>query len=233
MNSPPPADMPRARFAELLGRSLHDLRNPLSVVRSSLEWLGLELELAERARAEREEIMDAVHDASTATTRILTILEDLAMLSQVESGARLSRGVVDVGTSIGRIASAAHARFAPRGVTVMALTRAPLLVPADARLVERAIEVLVEVCACATPPAGCIELDARIVDVDTGARAVEITIGRRGVVALEGREAAIEALASGGIGVYLALRVFEVHGGSLVVPMTTTVPQTIARLPLA
>lgn len=231
MNSPPPADVPRARFAELLGRSLHDLRNPLCVVRASLEWL--DLELAERALAEREEIMAAVGDASAATTRILTILEDLAMLSHVESGAQLSRGVVDVGATIGRIASAAQVRFGPRGVTVMALAPAPLHVPADARLVERAIEVLVEVCARATPPTGCVALDARIVDVDTGAGAVEITIGLRGMVAIDGREASIEALASGGIGVYLALRVFEAHGGSLVVPMTTTAPQTIVRLPLA
>ena len=197
MNSPPPADLPRACFSQLLGRSLHDLRNPLSVVRASLEWLELEL-------AEREAIMDAVRDASTATTRILTILEDLEMLSHLESGAQLSRGVVDVGASIGRIA-----------------------------LVQRAIEVLVEVCARATPPTGCVELDARIVDVDTDAGAVEITIGRRGAVAIKGRETSIEALASGGIGAYLALRVFEMHGGSLVVPMTTTGPQTIMRLPLA
>lgn len=226
MNPPPPADLSRACFSQLLGRSLHDLRNPLSVVRASLEWLELEL-------AGREAVMDAVRDASTATTRILTILADLEMLSHIESGAQLSRGVVDVGASIGRIASAAHARFASHGVAVMALTPTPLYVPADARLVERAIEVLVEFCARATPPTGCIQLDARIVDADTDAGAVEITIGRRGAVAIKGRETSIEALASGGIGVYLALRVFEMHGGSLVVPMTTTGPQTIVRLPLA
>ncbi len=221
-----PDDEARARFSELLSRSIHDLRNPLSVVRSSLEWLEAEL-------TEREDVGDAVRDALTATSGILTILQDLERLSRIEAGAAISRGVVDVGATLERIASAARARLARGDVAVVALATGPMHVPGDVRLVERALEVLVEVSARVAPPASCVEIDAHVHE-DEGT--VEITIGLRGTAATEGRVASIEALASGGIGVYLALRVAEVHGGSLVVRTTTTTREflgTTVRLPLA
>ena len=214
------------RFSDLLGRSLHDLRNPLSVVRASLEWLEMDL-------TEREEIIDAVRDASTATTRILTILEDLDMLARLESGAELPRGVVDVGATLERVAAATHAQLLPSGVAVVVLRAPPMHVPGDVRLVERALEALVDVCGRAGPLASCVEIDAHVVDVESDSGAVEITIGLRGTVAIEGRLASIDALGNGGIDVYLALRAIEEHGGSLVVRRTQTVPQTIVRLPLA
>jgi signal transduction histidine kinase len=72
-----------------------------------------------------------------------------------------------------------------------------------------------------------------VVDVEDGRGAVEIEIGLRGTAPDGGRVGSIEALASGGLGVYLSLRVAEEHGGTLVVHPTATVPRTILRLPLA
>jgi signal transduction histidine kinase len=227
MSPSPSVEPSRERLRELLGRSIHDLRNPLSVVRASLEWLEIEL-------AGREDVLDAVRDASTATSRILLILEDLATLSRLESGDPLAHGAVDIGATIERVAVAANARLQVRGLSVVALpATAPLHAPGEGRLVERAIEALVDVCARGAPAGGCVEVGARVVDTDGDAPFVELSIGLRGALIEPGQVGSIEALASGGVGVYLALRVVEVHGGSLVVHMTTTVPTTILRLPLA
>ncbi len=221
-----PMDSGPARLRELLVRSIHDLRNPLSVIRASLEWLDVEL-------TGREDVLDAVHDASQATTRILTILEDLDMLSRIESGEAVVAGVVDVGGAIARLASSANVRLESRRVTVAAFTTAPIHVPADVRMLERAIDALVDVCARSASVAAIVELDARVVDVDSGSGFVEISVGLRGTVAAGEGALSIDALASGGIGVYLALRVAEAHAGSLVVQATETVPRVILRLPLA
>jgi signal transduction histidine kinase len=227
MSSPPPLEQSGERLRELLGRSIHDLRNPLSVVRASLEWLELEL-------AGRDDVLDAVRDASTATSRILLILEDLDTLSRIESGDPLVRGAIDIGATVERVAVTAAARVGSRGLTVVALpATTPLHAPGDGRLVQRAIEALVDVCARGAPPGGCVEVGARVVDTDGEDPVVELSIGLRGAITKPGQVGSIEALASGGVGVYLALRVVEAHGGSLVVHMTTTVPTTILRLPLA
>jgi K+-sensing histidine kinase KdpD len=228
MSPSPPVEPKSDRLRELLGRSIHDLRNPLSVVRASLEWLELEL-------TGREEALEAVRDATTATSRILRILEDLATLSRLESGDALALGVIDVTALLGRVAAGAGASLAARGITVVSLATTPLHAPGDVSLVDRAIEALVDVCARGAPPAACVEVDARVVGGGAGseAAALEVSIGLRGAIPRAGQVGSIESLASGGIGVYLALRVVEVHGGSLVVHMTSTVPTTVLTLPLA
>jgi K+-sensing histidine kinase KdpD len=221
-----PTEPSRERMRELLGRSIHDLRNPLSVVRASLEWLEVELK-------GQEDALDAVRDASTATGRILVIIEDLDILSRLESGEPIVRGFVDVGATLRRVAAKTNAYLEPRGVTVESVAAAPVHAPGDSRLIERAIEAFVDVCARGAQSGACVEVDARVVDLDTENAAVEISIGLRGTSAIDARKLSIEALASGGVGVYLSLRVVEEHGGSLVVEPTETVPRTVLRLPLA
>lgn len=225
MDSSPPLDRSSSRLKELLGRSVHDLRNPLAVVRASLEWIELEL-------ADREDILDAVRDATTATTRILGILEDLDTLSRLETADASGYGVIELSEVIARVAVATNARTEPRGVDVVSLATAPIHARGDDKLLARALEALVDVCVRAVPSAGSVEVDARVVEAESEARWVEISIGLRGTVATDGHTASIEALSSGGLGVYLALRVVEEHGGSLLVHPTTTVPRTTVRLPL-
>jgi|GEM_PF-3526479 len=225
MNSSPPLDASRSRLRDVLGRSVHDLRNPLAVVRASLEWIELEI-------ADRADILDAVRDAMTATTRIVGILEDLDTLARLEAGDASGRAVFELSEILGRVAVATSARMEPRGVDVVSLATAPIHVRGDDKLVARALEALVDVCVRGVPSEGSVEIDARVVDAESEARWVEISIGLRGTVANDGQPASIEALSGGGLGVYLALRVVEVHGGSLVVHPTTTVPRTTVRLPL-
>jgi hypothetical protein len=60
---------------------------------------------------------------------------------------------------------------------------------------------------------------------------LEIAVGVRGAVPVGPPAASIDALASAGLGVYLALRVIEGHGGSMLVVPTVTAPRVLVRLP--
>src|SRR5438128_1864870 len=75
-----------ARRRGLLERAVHDLRNPLAVVRASVEWLEVEL-----APPEDSEALDALRDASAATLRALAILDDLEVLAGLEAGRSFAR----------------------------------------------------------------------------------------------------------------------------------------------
>ena len=65
----PPTASQAPRRSELLERAVHDLKNPLAVVRASLEWLEVEL-------AGDDDALDAVRDATIASGR-QELLENL------------------------------------------------------------------------------------------------------------------------------------------------------------
>ena len=216
---------------ELLERTVHDLKNPLAVVRATLEWLEVEL-------ADRPDALDAVLDASTSAARMMSIVGDLDTIARLETGLSVTRGRVHVDTIVGAVVAAAGARLATRRIIVAATSSSAAEANVDEPLLTRAIDALVDVCARGTPAGACIELDARVVAQDPGADegggpVLEIEVGIRGVVSEGGPAASIETLASGGLGVYLALRVLEAHGGTLIVIPTATVPRVVARFPSA
>jgi two-component system OmpR family sensor kinase len=224
-----PADAaPHSLGRELIERTVHDLKNPLAVVRATLEWL--ETELVDRAEA-----LDAVHDATTAAGRLMAIVEDLDVLAHLESGRNVARRRVDLAAASRAASASAGARLASRRITVNAAAAGKVQAAGEEPLLTRAIEALVELCARGASSGACIDVAARLVAGGGPASAegavIEITIGVRGTVPTEAPSASFEALSSGGLGAYLALRVVEAHGGSLLVVPTATVPRVLARLP--
>ena len=210
--------------SEVLERTVHDLKNPLAVVRSALEWLEVELE-------GREDALDAVRDATTAATRLLAIVDDLDALARLERAGAIAGEAMELTSIIGQVTAAAAIRLAARGLSVTSSAPTALPTNGDAGLLGRAFHVLIDACARGAPSGTCIELRARLTGGERSAGAIEIEIGQHGTVPAAPETDALDALGSGGLGAYLALQVASAHGGSLVVLPTATMPRVLMRLP--
>src|SRR3954452_9009844 len=112
----------KAGERELLEQAAHDLRNPLSVVRASLEWLEVEL-------VDRDDALDAVRDARLAADRLLEIADDLDSLARLRSEGGdpgLQAHVLLVPLVASVVASASSANLGRRGITVVSTANTPL-----------------------------------------------------------------------------------------------------------
>ena len=202
----------------MLERAVHDLKNPLAVVRSSLEWLETEL-------ADRSDALDAIRDALTASTRLILIVDDLDLLGRLD-GATVARSAVDIGAIVGQVSAAVIGPLGARGISLASLAPSGIVVKGDAPLIRRSIESLVDVSARGSASGSCVEVEVRRV-----AGHVEIEVGVRGVPVSGAPEVSIDSLATAGLGGYLAFRVAEAHGGTMHVLPTAAFPRVVVRLP--
>jgi K+-sensing histidine kinase KdpD len=199
---------------EVLERAVHDLKNPLAVVRASLEWLEMELQ-------GREDMLDAIDDATAASNRLATIIDDLDTLARLgKEGVRI-RDAVAIVPLVESVVSAAAERFTRRGLSAVTIAAGDMSTHGDPALLERSITALVDAAARGAPAGSRVE-----VTVEGG----EIGFALAGSEDAGGA-ATLDALESAGLGVYVALRAVEAHGGSLQVIPTTLLPRITVRLP--
>jgi two-component system sensor histidine kinase BaeS len=225
-STPPDHDPPsvdQTRRSELLERAVHDLKNPLAVVRASLEWLEVEL-------VDREDALDAVRDAGTAAARLLAIVEDLSALAQLEGGRRVTHDPIDVDTMLNLVTATTSARHAARRMTLAVTAPPGLIVRGDGNLVVRLFEVLVDVSMRGAPLGACVEVMLHRPDEDPST--IEIEVGLKGTVAKGPPTPTLDSLANGGLGIYVAFQVALAHGGSLLIVPTATNPRVRVRLPM-
>lgn len=212
--------------SELLERAAHDLKNPLAVVRSALEWLAVELE-------GREDALDAIRDATTAGERLVAIVDDLDALARLDRTMAVATETMDVTSMIGQVMAASASRLAERGLTIVSSSPAEVRIPGDSHLVVRSVHALVDACARGAAAGTSIEIQVRVTvaGAEQADEVVEIEIGHAGTSPSAPGTSAIDTLASGGLGVYLAQQVARAHGGALVVLPTETMPRVVMRLP--
>lgn len=204
--------------AELLERAVHDLKNPLAVVRASLEWLEEEL-------VDRPDALDAVRDSATACKRIVRIADDLELLARLESGGPVERRPVPVAAWL---ASASAACAPPRGGSVVVVETADDLGAAtgDSAQLARALEALIDACVRGARAGSVVQITAKK-DGD----ALAVTVAARGAVDAMAPGASAHALATTGLGVHLALRVAAAHGGGLTLVATDSAPRITLTIP--
>lgn len=205
---------------DLLERATHDLKNPLAVVRSTLEWLEVEL-------AGSENLLDAVHDASTATTRLMAIVDDLQLLAGVGDDVRSAAPVL-IGDVVEQAAVSATSRLAAKQIAVTALpipaAAAKASVRGDVALLSHAVLAVVDAVGRGAPRASAIDLS---LDVASGS-GVEIFAIVRGDAR---SDEPADPLSVSGISVFVASRIAAAHGGELRAFAGATVPSIAMVLP--
>jgi signal transduction histidine kinase len=123
------------RDREVLLRAVHDLRNPLAVLRSMIEYLDSEL------AARGGDVADALKDGDVAARRLVTILEDMELLGTLDAGS-LHREKASLATLLG---SATKTPFENR-------VPATVVLDVDADLLRRAFGALLDLLGRAAPP---------------------------------------------------------------------------------
>lgn len=198
---------------ELVQFIVHDLRTPLMVVQMSLAYV------AESMVNDPAETRDALRDASESMVRVMDLVSDLLSVSRLEEARMpLDRSHVDLVRLIEGIASHYRPRVAGRAI-ILESHVAPLTLVADAALLRRVVENLVDNSLRHTPPSGRVRLDASMRD-----GLVRVVISNTGPpVPRDDRVSIFERFSRGsspasvpgavGLGLYFCRRVAEAHGG--------------------
>ncbi|MFO0727154.1 MAG: HAMP domain-containing sensor histidine kinase [Myxococcota bacterium] len=202
---------------EVIQFLLHDIKNPLAVVHANLEFLK-SFDLGEQS-----ELVDALEDAREASRRIQRMIEDTQLVSRLESRELVPQPKPFALSAALEAAKKGVIREAQRKSLGVELDAPPdLSVHADAMLVRRALDNLIEAALRHTPRGGRIQISARshpggAVSVgvcDTGAPLPEPDRARAFDKAGPGRERG-RSLGNVGLGFYLCRLIAEAHRGKL------------------
>lgn len=218
------SDTEEGSHREALRRAVHDVRNPLAVLRASLGWL--EAELAGNPHIVAD-VADALRDSSLATTKLVRIADDLALLTLLHEPAAPVHVPVVLGPIVDAAALASTAG-APEGTTVVVMPRtfdeAWFTTTGDVALLTRAIEASVEAVVRGAAVGSRIEIVATI--ITTG---LEIVVAAAGDV---GPFTEHDTLTGYGLALHVASRIASAHGGALEVMGGARAPRiqlTLAR----
>jgi signal transduction histidine kinase len=206
--------------SEFLANMSHELRTPLNAI------IGFSEVLVEQMFGEvNAKQMEYLKDIHGSGQHLLTLINDVLDLSKIEAGhMELELSELDLGDLLEHTLALVRERAARNGLT-LALDVPPDLPPwvADARKIKQVLLNLLSNAVKFTPAGGSVTLAARLGD----AGAVEIAVTDNGVgIAPQDQAAVFEAFrqASGsylrksegtGLGLALAQRFVELHGGTL------------------
>ncbi len=201
------------REHELTSFITHDLKNPLAVVATNVAFAKKQL------AAEQAEAAEALGDAADAVGRLVRLIDSLRVREEATLVPRLERVLLEpLCAAICR----AHRREADqRGLVLDGAIEPGLALSADAFLLRRVLENLMENAVRYTPANGRILLAA------VGGSGVTVSVSNSGQPIPEGERERLftkfarldpEVHRAGrGLGLYFARRVVEAHGGRIYV----------------
>jgi two-component system, sensor histidine kinase and response regulator len=209
---------------EMSALIIHDLKNPLSVIQSNLDYV------LEQLHDIDSECMEALVDSRMAGRRLIRLLSNLYDLAQLEgSRLELRRSPTNVVQLLHDITQQRRVLAQSRHITLeVADAPAPKL-QADGDLLARAVENIIDNSLRHTPREGRIELSVK----DAGSD-VQIRIGNTGpAVPAEVRGVIFEKFGQVlpgigrmnlGLGLYFCRLAMEAHGGRIWVEETAALP---------
>ena len=226
---------------ELTELIVHDLKAPLSALRSGLDWVRGQLP------PDQPELGEAIADADAAARRLGAMIGDLLAVSRLDQGdLPLRRQSVSLRSLFDLIAHTYTRRAAEKGIALTsdftdaagADAHAPVQVEvhADPTLLQRVMENLVENALRYTRPNGQIQLSA-VRRAEARTRPVEIAVSNDGPPIPAPERARIfhkfargegdaedTPAGSAGLGLYFCKRAIEAHGGAIAVVETADWP---------
>lgn len=200
---------------EMLQFIVHDLRTPLMVAQSSVQYAGGSL------TTDPVEALEALRDASDSIIRVNDLVNDVLAVTQLEQAQlRLDPRMVQLDPLVARLTGTYSRKARARAVRLGSHV-APVVVRADEALLRRVLENLLDNSLRHTPADGEVEVGASATDDH-----VRIAVSNTGPpIAPEDREAIFEKFARGrgpgsrpgavGLGLYFCKRVIEAHGGTI------------------
>jgi signal transduction histidine kinase len=218
---------------ELTQFLVHDLRSPLAVVSSNLGWIREEIS------KEKEEVIEALMDATEATRRLQQMVDDLltvARLDEAQFPVRFES--VHLGALVHALLGEHEQKAKLRGVSISS-NDADAIVRADPMLLKRVIENLLDNSLRHAPSRGRVHLEVRKNAL------VEICVSNDGpAIPVDERERIFDkfyrverdrsAMRTPGLGLYFCKRALDAQGGEIDVGETPDWPTTfVVRLPEA
>jgi signal transduction histidine kinase len=194
----------------------HELRTPLNAIIGFSDVLHEEMfgELNERQR-------ECVRDVLDASRHLLSLINEVLDLAKVEAG-RMELELSDVSLSETlRAGLTMHAERASRGGVALGLDldHADVIVEADERKLRQAVFNLVSNAVKFTPPGGRVDVSAQlaadVVEVAVTDTGLGIAAGDRELIFDEFRQANGPRDDGTGLGLPIARRFIELHGGRL------------------
>jgi signal transduction histidine kinase len=205
------------RRAEFLAMLAHELRNPLSPIRTGLQVLRL---------AESKELLERTHTMIERQVQNLSrLINDLLDVSRVTRGTiQLNRTVVDVGQVLSQVAEARWRSAIEKGLTLEVCARGEraICVNADAMRVEQMVDNVLSNAIKFTPAGGRVTLQVIQEAEEAVIRVRDSGIG----IPSDMLESVFELFAQtprtldrteGGLGIGLTVvrTLAELHGGSV------------------
>lgn len=218
---------------ELMAFIVHDLKNPLSVVWSSVEFA--------RAEAKRPTavLLNALEDASQASRRLRVMIDDLLIVSRLEdSQFPLHPETIRLSELLSDVMRAYVRRAAEKEVHLLAPEGSEVHVKTDRTLLQRVIENILDNALRYTPTSGRVSVAMRAGDEE-----VAIVVSNTGPsIALSERARIFKKFArlektgvergNAGLGLYFCKRAVEALGGHIEVAETPEWPTSfIVRIP--
>lgn len=220
--------------SRMLGMAAHDLRNPLSLVLSSLELL--ELGTGGTLSAEGRAL---VGNAVRASQRMVTLLEDLLDVTAIDAGHLVLKiRQCDVVPWLVNIAQDQRLLASSKGMHIHTrLPGTPLLVHVDPERMEQVLVNLITNAIKFSPPGTDITVAAASVPAADGSPGVELALTDQGpgipkaqqhklfraFVKTSNRPTGGES--STGLGLAIAKRIVQAHGGRIT--LDSTVDSTV------
>lgn len=217
---------------ELTAFVVHDLKNPLSVVWTTLDWAR------DHAPAGTGDFADALDDAIQASRQLRSMIEDLLVISRLEESAfPLHPEAITLRELIDEVISLYRRVAHERNVDISAPADLDLRVRGDRTLLRRVLENILDNSLRYTPARGRVAIDAR------GDDDVRIAVSNSGPpIPMDLRERIFEKFARGdestgsrghaGLGLYFCKQAIEAQGGQIEVVQTAEWPTSfVLHLP--
>jgi two-component system sensor histidine kinase/response regulator len=198
---------------ELTEFIVHDLKNPLSVVCSGLDFVRAEI------RSNDADVLQAIADSSAAARRLSTMTSDLLTISRMEASEfTLHREAIRVTKLLRTVMQSFTRRALENDIVLAPPLDLDLEIQADRPLLQRVLENILDNAFRYTPMRGRIAIEVR------PGSGVEISVSNDGPsIPLQERKQIFEKFKRGnaesascsnaGLGLYFCRRAIEAHGG--------------------